>query len=69
VWEGILGDRKTYTEHLFGDEIFRGYARVAKQKRGDKNPSIVSDSLADFADRVLDPTHPEYGRLTNDWTC
>lgn len=69
TWEGTLGDKKSYKETLFGDEIFKGYAVVAKQKRGEKKPHKVSGSLVEFSRQFLDPDHPEYDRLSSDWEC
>jgi len=66
TWEGTLGDEKTYKEIIWADEIFKGFARVAKQKRGEKNPHKVTGSLVEYS-KMLDPTHPDFCRLNREW--
>lgn len=64
IWEGKLGT-DSYKETLWLDEIFSGYAKVAKQKRGEKKAAELP-TMKDMV-HLLDKNHPNYEKLKHKW--
>lgn len=55
TWSGKYGVEEgpdKYEEHLWFDEIFGAYAKVAKQKRGDDRRKSVMPSMRDMMDDI-----------------
>ena len=65
-WKGskIYGD--DYQEILYGDEVFRHFAKLAKKKEGTDQEYEVTGSMFDFAG-ILNPEGEEYKRLYCDY--
>ena len=57
IWEGKF-DTDSYEENLWFDDIFGAYAKVAKQKRGERKPPEFN-SMDDMVSS-LNKDHPDY---------